>query len=654
MITDQDIQAFWATRPKAVSKKKGGRGGTLTSLISEGGAIGGGAAGAAAGTAILPGIGTLLGGALGAGIGAFGGRIAENKVRDDRFGVGDAAKEAALSAVLGGGPIRLAKAGATAVKGVRAGAGLEDALLKAGEKAVGMNAAKTAGAKLSKAGEGLIAKEFRLNPTQQANFKKLHGEEAVSVLRRYGVKKPEDLATKIVPLQGAFDEVVDRIPAVSKAEVSKAMQAIYGPLIKSPVLTRQQLGQQVKAQADEILKKSGGQITAPELNSLRQAFDDAINYTQRGTSEFTVNKKSADAIRKLLQSKADEAGLQFEGKTFKDVGLELRKLHNLDDIVGKQAYLGTGSLPASLPNLLGAGIGSSAAGGPLGAVGGFLGAQVINSPTGRRVLANSALRGGEKLAAKGAASNPYGVKALTGRIAPAGLAGALVGSDTQSSLPNSSDAMNIPATTTNPMMNADMGGLSQIDANMSTNTSPLSPENIQNSVQQILSNGGTLKDAQEFVSLAEALMSIQSMGQTKQKPMSAESAKVTSNAQLGLQALDDFENIVSQNPSALRNSVVPGRTLAGGVLGRALGTQELDAARQQIVDVIARLRTGAAITNDEAARFTQFLPVAADSPGVQQQKVNYLRQQFADILGRTGSGTLPGTLEEALMTQGAF
>ena len=68
-----------------------GRGGTLTSLISEGGATGGAIAGAALGS-VVPVLGTAIGGIIGAGIGGFGGRIAENKIRDDRLGLGDAAK----------------------------------------------------------------------------------------------------------------------------------------------------------------------------------------------------------------------------------------------------------------------------------------------------------------------------------------------------------------------------------------------------------------------------------------------------------------------------------------------------------------------------------------------------------------------------------
>lgn len=636
---------FAAPTQPAQPQKKGGRGGTLTSLISEGGAIGGGALGASIGTGILPGIGTLLGGALGAGIGAFTGRVAENKVRDDRYGFGDAAKEGALSAALGGGPLRLAKAGITAGKAVKGGTSLAEALKQGGQAGVDMSLRRSVGGKLSKSGEGLIAKEFRLNPTQQANFKKLTGEEAVSVLRRYGVKKPEDLQASIKPLQDAFDGVVDSIPAATKKEVQEAMQKIYKPLLDSPVLTRQQLGQSLKSQADAILKKSGAQVSATELNTLRKAFDDAVSYTQRGTNEFTVNKKSADALRKLLQSKADDAGITVDGKTFKDIGLELRKLRNLDDIIGKQSYLGTGNLPANLPGLLGT-VAGGVAGGPAGLAAGAALTTAVNSNAGRRAIANTTLKAGEKLTAKGANANPYGLKALTGRIAPVGLAGALGGqslSDGQNIQPNTS--------MTNANINqAMMPELSQPNVEMSTGSNPFAPENLRASIQQILANGGSIDDATKFIGLAKAL---QELGSTGQKPLSAEAAKIVSNAQTGIQALQDFQNAIDADPSVLAKRAIPGRGIAGGLLGGALGTRSADAAAAQIVDIIARLRTGAAITNSEAARFETFIPQAFDPPEVRDQKINYLMEQF-QMVAQRGMSSQPGNLEEALMSQGAY
>jgi hypothetical protein len=647
-LIKQQYDAFTASMPKPKPKKKGGRGGTLTSFISEGGAIGGGAAGAAAGTALLPGIGTLLGGALGAGIGAFGGRVAENKVRDDRFGIGDAAKEGAISSILGGGPVRLLKAGAATVKGVKGGAKLEDALLDAGNKVVGMSATRAAGNRLSKAGEGLIAKEFRLNPTQQANFKKLHGEEAVSVLRRYGIKKPEEITAKIAPLQNAFDDVVDRIPPISKVELQSAMKEVYEPLLKSPVLTRQQLGQSLKAQADAVAKKYGAMIPAPEANALRSAFDDAVTYTQRGTNEFTVNKKSADAVRKLLQRKADEAGLQFEGKTFKDVGLELRKLRNLDDVVGKQAYLGTGSLPLNLPNLLGTGVGGATGGLP-GALAGGLVTQAVNSTAGRRLAANTALKTGEKLASK--ATNPYGVKALTSRIAPVGLADALLGAQDQSSMGNSIEnpAM-MPSTTMTPTTVQNMGELSQVDANMSTGSSPFAPENLQASVQQIIANGGSVKDAAEFVSLAEALMNIQEAGQGSNKPLTASQATRAAAANNALRDIPMISDAIETGKLG-GAKMLPG---SGTQIGRRLlGTENLDAALFNIADNILRARTGAAAPEAEVRRFVEtFLPSATDSVEAKRDKLARAIRELQGYVNPIEASA--DTLEDALLAQGAF
>lgn len=651
---DQDtlnqLQASYLSRKQAAQpkakpqpKKKGGRGGTLTSLISEGGAIGGGATGAAIGSGILPGIGTLLGGALGAGIGAFGGRVAENQVRDDRLGIGDAAKEAGLSAVLGGGPLRLAKAATQTVKGAAKGQTLSEALKTAGDKAVSMSVPRKVGEKLSRSGEGLIAKEFRLNPTQQANFKNLHGEEAVSVLRRYGVKKPEDLQTSIKPLQDAFDGVVDKIPSAAKSEVQEAMKKVYKPLLDSPVVTRKQLGQSLKAQADEVVKKYGDQVPAAELNTLRKAFDEAVTYTQRGTNEFTVNKKSADAVRKLLQSKADSAGITVDGRTFKDVGLELRKLRNLDDVVGKQAYLGTGSLPLSLGNTPGTVIGSAA--GPLGAAAGYVGNAVANSPTSRRLLAQGTVKAGEKLAQKAATANPYSAGSVAKRVAPVGLAGALLQGEDQS-LVNNATPDTTSTTSTNIPNAVNIPELYQTDVDMSTSNNPLAPENLQSSVEQILANGGTLKDAAEFVSLSEALSKIQGAG--GQKPLTASQA---TRAAAANNALRDIPMITEAVESGKLGGAkaLPG---SGTQIGRRiLGTENLDAALFNIADNILRARTGAAAPEAEVKRFVDtFLPAATDSKKAKLEKLNRAIRELQGYVNPMEASA--DTLEDALLVSG--
>lgn len=134
------------------------------------------------------------------------------------------------------------------------------------------------------------------------------------------------------------------------------------------------------------------------------------------------------------------------------------------------------------------------------------------------------------------------------------------------------------------------------------------------------------------------------------KPLSAEASKVVSNAQVGIQALNDFNGLIGQQPSEFGRTNIPGVAtldrLSGGRASGALGTSGLNAARQQVIDVIARLRTGAAISKEEAARFETYVPQPGDPPGTRQQKSNYLMGQFQMVANRTGgAGTdLAGAL----------
>lgn len=111
--------------------KQSGKGGFLSSLISEGGGIGGAAGGAALGTAILPGVGTLIGAGLGGFAGAFGGRLAENKIRDDEYKVGSALTEGTLTGALSAlGPAFQMAKGAKGAKALSSAIGGADDVLK--------------------------------------------------------------------------------------------------------------------------------------------------------------------------------------------------------------------------------------------------------------------------------------------------------------------------------------------------------------------------------------------------------------------------------------------------------------------------------------------------------------------------------------------
>lgn len=135
-------------------------------------------------------------------------------------------------------------------------------------------------------------------------------------------------------------------------------------------------------------------------------------------------------------------------------------------------------------------------------------------------------------------------------------------------------------------------------------------------------------------------------GQGAKKPMSAESAKTLSNAQTGLSALDQIEGQLQSDPSIQQRGGISGAFNPFGAVSGVLGTGEYENARGQARDIIARIRTGAALTNDEAKAFDKFLPQPGDSQSTVQQKLGTLRSQFQYIMDNAGgAGTdLQGAL----------
>lgn len=229
-------------------------------------------------------------------------------------------------------------------------------------------------------------------------------------------------------------------------------------------------------------------------------------------------------------------------------------------------------------------------------------------------------------------------KSLLGQLTTRGAAG-VGGAIVQGQSPNNTDTTN---QTTNTITNtantaSTMPQLSDGTAQTASNSDFFSdPEQVKQAYLQALNNGDT-ETANAIVKGYETFGATAGAG----KPLSAESAKVVSNAQTGIQALTDFNNLIANDPSAFGRTNIPGvgvldKVTSGRVSG-ALGTSGLNAARQQVIDVIARLRTGAAISADEAARFEQFVPQPGDPPEVQQQKSNYLLNQFQMVAQRSGS-----------------
>lgn len=135
----------------------------------------------------------------------------------------------------------------------------------------------------------------------------------------------------------------------------------------------------------------------------------------------------------------------------------------------------------------------------------------------------------------------------------------------------------------------------------------------------------------------------------KPKSLSSTAATQLSNAQSGLDALNQMESEIQKNPN------IPLTNQVGGVLGNlgrgVVGTQGYEAARKEAVDVLARMRTGAVINKSEEANFKAMLPAPYDSPQVAEQKLARYRSEFQNVISRISSNGSP-TLEDALGSSG--
>lgn len=161
---------------------------------------------------------------------------------------------------------------------------------------------------------------------------------------------------------------------------------------------------------------------------------------------------------------------------------------------------------------------------------------------------------------------------------------------------------------------------------------------LQAAALQALARGDT-----QGIAAIKSVMDIVGTAKKAEKPLSAEASKIVSNAQTGLSAIDDFEQLIKSDPGAFTRSNIPGKgiidDLTGGRASGALGTTSIDAAGDQIIDVVARLRTGAAISKQEEERFKRYIPRSGDPPEAIEMKLGYLRDQFQMVANRSGSAS---------------
>lgn len=607
------------TKPQPKKKKNF----LLDQISTAGGILGG-----IGGSFVSP----LVGTAAGAGFGSAAGESLENLLTGDSLGK-NVAREGALGAVFGVGPIRGAKALAGAGKAALTGGRIAEGAAQAAASTI----RGKAGQVVSEAGDDLLIKQFRLTPTQLKNFKSKFGEDAAQVIKRYGFKNADDVVAKgVEPLQKQFDEAITGIPGVVKNDLAQAFKSKYDPLLKSAVQDNVAIGKNLRSQSQAILKKYGNVVDAKELNSLRREFDALVNYTERTTNpaRYGVNKRAADAIRTTLQKSDPSGGL-------KGIGRELQKLNQFADNAAKQAQLGRGSNPLGLTTLLGGGMGA-AAGGPAVAAGSALGTAAINSPTGRRALAGGAEALGNKLTSSGARSATRGLSPLSiaGRVGGAGLLRGGVGATPDMSQEEQ------PQSLEDTLLQLGQGaGIPNQFSGQPEQPQDTSPYTRENLIADITRDPTHSNDyIQHFADLQEVFA-----------PQENDTLKLNNTAiqsltdlQTGLDNLGGLEQRISQSGA---NS-----PFLGGIRSSLPFDTEAKSLRAEIdrvKQVVGKALEGGVLRKEDEDKYARILPTINDTDAVAMNKIAAIRQDLQNKLNTfyTNQRQFSGksSLEDALM-----
>lgn len=658
-----------------------------TDQISTGGSLAGALAGGAAGTAILPGVGTLIGALLGGGAGGAGGQVAENAISGDNLGQ-DVASEAlwgGATALPFGAVGKLAKAGGTLVKGLGSEAArtaakdlvteagvktmtpkavqalsISDALKNAPAQAAAERLASQStlgqklGDKLSGAANDLAIKQFRLNSSQINGLKPVLGEDPGAFIRKNGFNTVEDITTKgIDPLQSQYDNVISTMKSIPKSDVEKSFSDFIKPLKNSVSIDDRNLAKRLEAQSKDILKSINGSVSGNDLLALRRQFDNAVKRNAYGSAEMGMNKGTADALRRTLQTSADNLGLKTpEGRSLKQIGVDLNKLRTLDEIVSKQENLGRGSLPLSIPSLLGGAAGSGLGGIP-GMAAGLVATNAINSPMGRKAAMGIIDGAASKVGQIGAGKVGQSIPQAVGRI---GTVGAIKSSVGDQSL---SDLNNMP-------VNAPMSNATKM---------PTSVQNIDSqyqNMQQMSSEpsiGGYSKSQIENA-MAAAMIDGNSKAFTQLKGLydllpaqsSSPYGDLSQSSQNALASSDNAINTVDQLQQLYSNAG-GARGRLGGLIGNFAADAGLDSnaksynsLSQASVTQIAKALAGAGagtVSDMDAKVIIAALPTLQDTPEEAAIKFAALRQRLDaarqnTLMYGSGGGQSSSNLASAL------
>jgi hypothetical protein len=635
------IQDYLAANPyqppkKQPVKKQTGKGGTLTSLISEGGALGGAATGAAIGS-VVPGVGTVIGGLIGGGLGAFGGRLAENKVRDNRYGLVDAAKEGAVTGLLGGVG-KGVKYSAAAGKAIGQGSKLEEALVQAAKAADAKKVGQGVTGKIQSAAADRSAKGFgnKVGVTQAGKIVKPGQVDELQGFingraNNYGGIKPgaplnqaRDAETVLNNVGSALDSqlnIIDR-PLV-KPEVSQIKSGLQGRVKTDAGLSDTKI-------ANNFASKISKAKSVRELEDIRKEAQD-LAFKQNGANGDSSIARQAEHTRDTIDEfvtglKSPDPKMQSHIDEYKLIKGDYRSAKQVADNTAKEANVKQNGLPTPL---MSGGIANRGLGGNVLA-------------TGRNKV-NGAI-------ATGGASLTSGIP-QAGAMATAGkgqLVDALLGSSGSNYGSNNAETSAINNDTTTMATSTDIPGQYQNEQDLSSTSqqelNPYSREALMSDIQRDPKNASKYIDT--YKSLQEIFSAPVAGGQ-----LNSTAAGVVADTTTGLNSLGSLSDALTK--SGANNPGIGQLRSFNPFDTEAKSLQAQIATAKQIV---GKALEGGVLRKEDEYKYAKILPTMGDTDAVAQFKIQQLQQLIGQRLYEYKANIKNGgSLEDALMSQqGAY
>jgi hypothetical protein len=595
MFNQDAVQSIMVKPKQQAQPQKQGPTGLKKLLIDALPTIGG-TIGGIGGSFVAPVAGTAVGGATGAGLGEF---LAE-KLRGEDPDAGKIAENAAFGALPGAG--KLLKSGVGLVKAAAAGKDLEG-LVQGARTAAGVADAgvmkpsmlQRAGQRLTENGSGLKA-EPTVGGMSKLDQQSQFMSKYTGTPRQQRIAMEKDMGN----LSGQVDSILEKNPTPIKGTDVRAQvqQGIDNPL-KYDDVDLSSPG--VQKALESHLGKFENTTTAKDLNDYIKKLNPIAKRAQDKIARgVTPTDKEAAALTAKRAGDEVLSGIP----EIKPLKQQMAQIFDVTPQVAK-----AGEQKIGLP--MTAGISTKTP---------------VQVTKGIQSKIGSLLQGGSKKVDQNALTTAFRpsnlVKPVIAQAGAQALGSALATPDQptqdQSQLPDAS------STGTGSLPAATQPADQQTTGSVWDN-----PDMVRQAYTKAL-KAGDIKAAQAIIDGYNAFSKPSSTSSSFTKP----TAQQHGLAQSGLTSLQQLQDMIGQDPSLITREATPGQDLpiVGGLVSNAAGTGEYNATANNVLDSLARVRTGAAMTKQEETFYRNLLPKAGDNEQTVRSKISALAQAFTPFM----------------------